>query len=265
MKSKFSAIILIAAIFFNSCRKENIVDRGQGNVVFLFSHLINGSPFLTDTLLYTNQAGNVYEVNDLMYFISDVIFYDHGSQVQLADLSGAHYINIKTPATLCWNFPLPLPAGNYDSLSFVFGLNEALNHSHNFVNPPEVYMAWPDILGGGYHYMMLNGKWLDQASVLTPFNFHMGIGQIYAGTTHSIDSILAYVHNYFTVHLSGSSFTITKDKTDTVQVQMNVDSWFKTPHTWDFNHWGGMMMQNQDAMNTAKENGFDVFTIGYIR
>ena len=28
-----------------------------------------------------------------------------------------------------------------------------------FVNPPEVNMMWPDVLGGGYHYLMLNGKW----------------------------------------------------------------------------------------------------------
>jgi hypothetical protein len=24
-----------------------------------------------------------------------------------------------------------------------------------FVNPPEVNMAWPEVLGGGYHYLML--------------------------------------------------------------------------------------------------------------
>ncbi len=43
---------------------------------------------------------------------------------------------------------------------------------------------------------------------------------------------------------------------------MNIDSWFKTPHTWDFNNTGGMMMQNQDALKSACENGFDVFSIG---
>lgn len=266
MNPKFSVIILIAAIFFNSCSKEEIVDPGHGNIVFSFSHLINGSSFLTDTLLYTNEAGNLYEVNDLRYFISGVIFYGNNDKnVQLADLSGVHYIDIRMPATLFWNFPVRLPAGQYDSISFVFGMDESLNRSHAFVNPPEVNMAWPEILGGGYHYMMFNGKWVNPSSSLVSFNFHMGIGQIYSDTTHNTDSITSFVQNYFETHLYSSSFTVTKDKTDTIQIVMNVDSWFKTPHTWDFNHWGGMMMQNQDALNTARENGFDVFTIGYIR
>jgi len=266
MKFKFSAIILIAAIFFYSCSKEEKVDKGQGNIVFNFNHLINSSTLLTDTLLYTNEAGNLYEVNDLKYFISNVIFYENsGKIVKLIDLSGVHYIDISMPATLSWNFPVKLPAGQYDSISFVFGMNESLNRSHAFVNPPEVYMAWPEVLGGGYHYLMLNGKWLNTSSLLTSLNFHMGIGQLYAGTTHNTDSITAFVHNNFTVHLQTGSFQVTKDKTDTILLVMNVDSWFKTPHTWDFNLWGGMMMQNQDALNTAKENGFDVFTVGYIR
>jgi hypothetical protein len=48
---------------------------------------------------------------------------------------------------------------------------------------------------------------------------------------------------------------------------MNIDSWFKTPHTWDFQTMGGMMMQNQAAQEMARENGFDVFAIGpvYVR
>ena len=46
---------------------------------------------------------------------------------------------------------------------------------------------------------------------------------------------------------------------------MNIDSWFKTPHDFDFNYWGGFIMEIQPAMQMAKENGYDVFTTGEIK
>ena len=46
---------------------------------------------------------------------------------------------------------------------------------------------------------------------------------------------------------------------------MNIESWFTTPHNFDFNYWGGNVMQNQQALQTIKENGHDIFTVGYIK
>jgi len=42
---------------------------------------------------------------------------------------------------------------------------------------------------------------------------------------------------------------------------MNVENWFKSPNTFDFNDWGGDIMQKQDAMHLACKNGWDVFTL----
>ena len=131
-----------------------------------------------------------------------------------------------------------------------------------FVNPPEDKMMWPDILGGGYHYMMINGKWLDENNEKQFYNFHMGIGQLYKGDTINYDSIYDYVQNYFEVILPNSAFTLEPNGTKTIEIIMNIESWFETPHIFDFNYWGGAIMEVQPAMQMAKENGFDVFTIG---
>ena len=40
---------------------------------------------------------------------------------------------------------------------------------------------------------------------------------------------------------------------------MNVENWFKNPHTYDHNYWGSHIMQKQDAMHMLKENGWNVF------
>ena len=129
-----------------------------------------------------------------------------------------------------------------------------------FVNPPEVNMMWPDILGGGYHYMMINGRWKDLSSVNQSFAFHLGIGQLYHSNVIEVDSIYAFVQNYFTVTLPNSAFVISNAETQKVEITMDVDSWFKTPDIYDHNFWGGAIMQNQEAMQMAARNGKDVFS-----
>jgi hypothetical protein len=128
-----------------------------------------------------------------------------------------------------------------------------------------VNMMWPEVLGGGYHYMMINGKWRDSANFVQNFAFHLGIGQLYKSNVIDVDSIYAFVQNYFTVNLPNADFTIEKDKKCEIEIVMNIDSWFNTPHVYDHNYWGGAIMQNQSAMQMAKENGFDVFTVGKIQ
>jgi hypothetical protein len=94
-----------------------------------------------------------------------------------------------------------------------------------------------------------------------PFNFHLGIGQLYKGNGYNVDSIYAFVQNYFTVSLPGSSFELADKEKLTFRLTMNIERWFENPHVWDHNYWGGAIMQKQPAMQMARENGWDVFTI----
>ena len=55
-------------------------------------------------------------------------------------------------------------------------------------------MFWPEMLGGGYHYMKMNMIWSD-TSALNPFNMHLGIGQIYSSLEPNVDSITGFVPN----------------------------------------------------------------------
>jgi hypothetical protein len=202
----------------------------------------------------------------LMYFISDVTLHNSDGTTKLIDdWKDINYVDIDIPSTLSWTVYDDIPTGTYSSISFTFGISQAKNISMMFVNPPEVNMMWPGILGGGYHYMMMNGKWKDTANVIQNFACHLGIGQLYLSNVINTDSIYAYVQNYFTVDLPNSSFTIEKDKTREVEIIMNIDSWFKTPYVYDHNVWGSGIMQNQPAMQMLKDNGFDVFTTGLIQ
>ena len=121
---------------------------------------------------------------------------------------------------------------------------------------PRNHICWPEYLGGGYHYLKLNGKWVDNDGVLRPFNFHLGIGQIYDDE----GNIVKYVQNYFEVSLPGSQLEIKANRTTTAVITMNVEEWFEDPNVFDFNYWGGDIMENQQAMQAAKENGHNVFS-----
>jgi hypothetical protein len=266
MKIKFLLSLLTFSItLFISCsddfEAEKIYDSGYLRINF--KHLVDNQPIQLNTNIYVNQAGNHYEIDDLIYFISDVKLIANGrGHVDIGLVTSHHLINIKDTLSMRWIIVDQVPVGAYDSISFTFGLNEQRNYTSAFVNPPESNMAWPDVLGGGYHYMMLNGKWINPQNISTPFNFHLGIGQIYTDTiTYNTNTITAFVHNYFKVSLALNNFRIYNNSVSSINLKMAIDSWFKTPHTWDHNYWGGSIMQKQRALQTIKENGFDVFSI----
>jgi hypothetical protein len=223
---------------------------------------VDGQPLVRNEMRYLNAAGNEYMVTDLMYFISDITFYrSNGTRKVIGENTGIFYIDESMSATKVISFADRIPAGSYDSITFIFGISEEKNKSNIFPNPPEALMGWPAVLGGGYHYMMMNGKWKDPSDQLMPFNFHLGIGQLYHGTGYNVDSIYAFVHNDFRVSLPGSSFIIADQENVVFGLSMNIQNWFENPHVWDHNYWGGAIMQIQPAQQMAKENGWDVFSI----
>lgn len=263
---KVLKIILFVSLTIAStgCKKDPDSDPTQetGSVILLIDHKVDGKLLEENQMIYTNAAGNQYLVSGLKYFISDITFFKQdGTTLQIHQWKDLFYVDEEIPSTKKILFYDRLPAGKYDSISFIFGITEEKNKSFMFVNPPEVNMFWPEVLGGGYHYMMLDGKWKDTTGTSQPFNFHLGIGQLYHGAGYNTDSIYAFVQNYFRVSLPGSSFFLNDNDTLPINLSMNIERWFETPIVFDFNQWGGAIMQNQTAMEIARKNGKDVFSI----
>ncbi len=252
--------LLIVVLCCSGCKKETPPeeDQSQQKIILKFAFLVDGEELQADTMKYVNGAGNHYLVNEIQFFISDVtLHHTDGSIYLIQAWKDIHYIDSDLPETQSWNVFDNIPAGTYHSISFTFGINEEKNQSLMFLNPPESFMFWPQYLGGGYHYMKLNGKWLDENQQISPFDFHLGIGQIYYSYP---DSITGFIQNYFQVTLPNSSFNMEENQTKEILLIMNIENWFRDPHTYDHNVWGGDIMQNQEAMHLACENGHDVFT-----
>ena len=223
-----------------------------GHIRLNFSFVVDHNPLRLDTCMYQNAAGNLYEVNDVQFFISHVrLETTSGEIIEIADNQGIHYTDIRIPGTLSWEIADVLPADEYKSITFVFGLEGEQNTTGYFPNPPENNMSWPDMIGGGYHYMKINGRWIDPDGVRQPFNLHSG----------KIATDSGFADNTFTVTLPLSQFAIIHKETTELTLQMNVNAWFTNPYLFDFNVFGGSIMQNREAQEVLRANGGDVFEV----
>lgn len=255
-------VLISIALLFAACKKDpdQVVDE-MGYVKFTFDHRVDGNLIKWDTMCYTNAAGNEYSVYEIQYFISRVQFHKKGVVKEIAGFY--HYIDNQIPQTLSWIPEEKIAVGDYDSISFTFGFNQVDNNTINFVNAPEAFMFWPTDLGGGYHYMKMNGKWKDTNNVSVGFGVHLGTGQLYHGNSTETDSIYAFVDNSFKVCIPASSFTIKNGITTTINMHMNIEEWFKNPINYNHNQYGGGIMQNQEAMGKISQNGKDVFSVSF--
>ena len=217
-----------------------------------FSFVVNNDSLRLDTCMYQNAAGNLYEVNDVQFFISHVMLETiSGEIVEITDNQGIHYTDIRIPETLVWKIADAVPADEYKSISFVFGLEGEQNTTGYFPNPPENNMSWPDMLGGGYHYMKINGRWIDLEGIRQSFNLHSG----------KIATDNGFADNTFTVTLPLEQFPVSKNSSSELTLRMNVNAWFSNPYLFDFNVFGGSIMQNREAQEVLRANGWDVFGI----
>ncbi len=254
MKRTLLPLLCLLAILMNSC-----VDKEEyGTCTLTFNHLVEQQPLQRHALIYENSAGNPYQIDEVKYFISKLSFLkDDGETVSITEPI-APYVDLDYPETLSTSFSLPV--GSYKEMIFTFGLDEELNQTHRFVDSPESNFSWPDIIGGGYHYLQINGKWEDEAGWLQPMNFHTGIGQLYHSNVVTVDSIYDFVHNHFTVQIP-CAFLVETEQTTPITLQMEIARWFDTPNIYNHNVFGSGIMQNQEAQKLIKANGHNVFSI----
>lgn len=232
------SFMLISAIFLQSCEKEH----EQKDSTLRFTHKVGTADVIYDSVMYTNAASNLYSVETLRYFVSDLMLTNASGDSFVVDT--AIYLDARDEATLTHVYSLVLPEKDFTHITFNFGFSNADNHSGMYPSLPESGMAWPEMMGGGYHYMKLEGKFMNNSS-LANFKVHTGM--------------LNGNANYFTVTLPLTE-TISEGHFD-LTINMNLNNWFSDPHTFDLTNILGGMMGNQTAQTQIKENGYSVFSV----
>jgi len=257
-------LLAVSIVLLPACSDDDPDPVEQtGKLRITFHHHLDGAPLVVDQMIYENEAGNPYLVTELQYFISDVVLHhENGTDVPVKEWEVMHYVDNDIPSTMVWDVYDPLPTGDYESISFVFGIKQEKNITLMFPNPPERDMFWPVFLGGGYHYLKMNGKWKRPDEYVASFDFHLGIGQIYASNVIVVDSITGYVDNAPTLDIPNSGFTITAGQVTDFDLVMNIENWWRSPHVLDLDVIGAYTMQNQEVMQKMRENAHDVFSVG---
>jgi len=263
-----AAIALVFLLF--GCPDKPAEPKPAGKVQFVFEHFVDGVQALYNQMAYTNASGNSWELSEVQWFLSEVTLNKKdGNKLKLNKWIDYHYIDTDIPSTFTWDVEDSVDVGDYESVSFVFGFKGEKNIPFMFVNPPESQMFWPYYLGGdsgGYHYMKLNGFWLDSSQYRRAFNFHLGVGQYQdenGNRPTDEDGNFYFVQNWFTVTLP-AAFKMEDSAKVQITVRMNLEKWFTTPNNYNHDDWGPDVMENQKAMKLISENGQDVFTISKI-
>ena len=264
MKINIIIYILSLAVIAVSCKKKGCTDPAATNYnvsaekddqsceyatdyssEFTFTHQVNGSSFLFDTIHYLHPGGQNYSIQTLKYFVSDIVLYKSSGDSIVLDVT--HYVDAENTSTNSFSFESSIENGTYTGIGFVFGLDEGKNITGSLVNPPESLMEWPVPMGGGYHYMKMEGKY-DSLGTIKNYAIHTGA---LMGTP------------YYVRYSQSQTFTVTNNELN-VEFLMELNNLFQNPTLYNFDVFGSGIMGNQTAQETIHGNGHDVFSIGSI-
>ena len=253
---KIFYILFVVFISLYSCSEENNNNElNQATVTFSFSHNwdgteVNNSDF--NTIKYTNENGEILSIERLRYLISDITFTATSNEV--LSLDNYNLIDLTNNENLILDLGTQIPSGNYSNVSFTFGFDNDDN-AENYLDLNSASFNVPDILGGGYHYMQFDGKYLDSNNAEASFNYHAIRAVDNPGMNPTFPQ-----DTFFTVNLGPVSVS----NNTIIPVAMNIAEWYRNPNTWDLNELNTVLMPNSAAQIQMFQNGQTVFSLETI-
>ena len=244
---KFLKLIVPLFLFvFISCGDDDTIQPTSGELSIQFNHNWNGKEIEFNELNFTNAFGQELSITKLRYLISDIVL--HLPDNTSIPIDG--YILVDLNESNLIAYAPNIPFNNYTGLSFTFGFDENDNLDGAYPDLNSASWNWPSMLGGGYHFMQLEGKY-ESSGTENPYAYHMGTARKNPGE---------FEQNYFDVALDGFNFT----QESTINIQMNIAEWFTNPQNWDLEVYDIDLMMNYDAQKLMNVNGKSVFSLGEI-
>ena len=204
------------------------------NVTFNFAHNWDGIEVTNtnfNTIQYTNANGENLSITKLRYLISKITFSKSTGEKLVLD--GYNLIDVTNNTNLSFTPIYTIPLGIYSNVSFVFGFDNNDNYN-NYQDLNSTSWNVPEMLGGGYHFMQLEGKFTNNSSTETGYAYHT-IRAVDAST-----SPIKFQNTFFEVNLGEATIS----NNTVFNVEMNISEWFKNPNTWDLNVLNNVLMPN---------------------
>ncbi|WP_295982593.1 MbnP family protein [uncultured Algibacter sp.] len=243
-------LIILVLFMFTSCNKDNGVSQVQ--ITFKFSHNWDGTAVSNanfNSIIYTNANGEDLSITKLRYLISKITFEKSSGETFILD--GYNLVDVTNNTNQSFTPITTIPDGDYSKVSFTFGFDNDDNYNENYIDLNSASWNVPELLGGGYHYMQLEGKFIDNTTTETGYAYH---------TIRAVDNSGAtqvFQDTFFEVDVGAVNIT----NNATFNIEMNIAEWFKNPNTWDLNVLNQMLMPNSSAQIMMYENGQNVFNL----
>jgi hypothetical protein len=211
-----------------------------GTLKLQFLHNVAGQPLVFGSIQYANAAGDSFSVVRLNYLLSNI-------EVVASDgwrflVPGPFFVNAAVDSTM-QHVLRHVPPGTYKQIAFTFGLDESVNTTAAFLSEPwHGAMEWPLPLGGGYHYMILDGN----VGGINPraHNTHFGRTQLDP--------------HYFKMTIDLPTFTVDGNET-CIDLAFDVNQWYEDPNVYSFPD-PAFIMDKPDVQEVLQANGATVLT-----
>jgi hypothetical protein len=229
-------IFLIAIVWIGTlaaCKKDDGAAPYAAATLEL-RHQVDGQNLIFDTLAYTNAAGERYSVTRLEYYLSYFRFYRNKQLLFTADT--VIYVDARTVISASIG---QLTTEPFDSVACYIGVDPTHNvHGKIPATAANVAMQWPVTMGGGYHFLKLEGHWQDSGQ--TPgYALHLGTNPFLVAAGARVS------HSFGT---EGKKLVVT----------MNLNEWFRTPAVYSLDGDGLYTMGDSVLMQKVATNGRDV-------
>lgn len=259
------ALFSMTALAFASCKSDDDGGDPVANttVDFTFTQNFNGAAIANsdyETTNYTNENGEVLTLSKLVYLVSDVTFTAADGTVY--DAGDYNLIDARNGTNVNFTPGIEIPQGDY-TVSFTFGFDDEDNDlagGYQDLNSSDGSWAVPDPLGGGYHFMRMEGMYTNSIGSIESFQYHTIRANSHTTLPPGPGTLDELIDTSFVVNLG----TVTIGADTDIEVQMDVAEWFKNPNQWDLNTWFTVLMPNFDAQMDMNENGAGVFSLGTV-
>ncbi len=262
------ALALITMTAFISCNNDDdtvvIEEPVLTSATFRFTHNWDGAAIDNsdyEATTYTNAFGTEMELSKLVYLVSDITFTATDGTIFNAEDYNLVFARTGVGAFFVPN--IEFPEGDY-TVSFTFGFDDEDNDKpggYPDLNSSDGSWNVPDPLGGGYHYMRLEGTFLDTNTDTQTFQYHTIRANKHSSFPPGPGTLEELRDTSFEVDLG----TISIERGTQIEVKMNAAEWFKNPNTWDLNVNGQVLMPKFEVQLDMNENGSNgVFELGAV-
>lgn len=271
MKLRFLIVLVSAFALVSSCKKDPVdpppVDTTNnnnnnngndttpptGNAVCLdITHVVGALPLRLDqTLRYQNLNGDSFSVELVKYYISNIVFMDSAGNTW-AEPESYHLVNAADELS-CKIYVENMPAGVYNSVSFMIGVDSTRNVSgaQTGALDPANGMFWT--WSSGYIMAKVEGHSPSSTQAFNAYVFHIGgfSGQ-YAG------------QRIVSPSFNSAQAIVTSSTVPLISVNGDINEWFQTPNVIDFSSVN--IMNTPGPISTMfADNYMDMFTVTSIQ